>query len=300
VLALSGAGASIAILACPSVAWADAEDDARSAMRRGVSAFGRGDAEAALAEYEAAKRLVPTANAPYRYAAEALSSLGRWPEAVKNLEAYLAMSPGVSDGADVADRIARIKAEHYPSHVRIVADADGALVSVDGDDRGAPGSLDLPPGRHRIAVRAPSRASAAQEVTLVGDRDATLVFALPPAPPPKSAASEPPAPEPPASPRWRTAGAITFGVGAATFVTALVLDLALVGPAVSDYRAAADRADPAARDLRDDASSLQTAVLVTYVASAVLTLAGGSAFLLAPRQPASNASLRRSRLTIRF
>ena len=262
-------------------ARADDEDEARAAMRRGVAAFGRGEAEVALTEYETAKRLAPLANAPYRYAAEALISLGRWQEAVTNLTAYLAKNPNVSDANEVRERIAKIRAEHFQAHLRVTANVDDATVAVDGEPKGTIGWLDLGPGDHRVEVSAPGRRTAMQQVALQGDRETTLVFTLldepSPAPPPPESA-------PPAAGTfpWRTVGWIGVGVGAATLVTTLVIDTAVLGPKISDYRSASDRADPDARSLRDEAKSLQTGVLVGYTAGAVLAVVGAGFALLAP------------------
>jgi tetratricopeptide (TPR) repeat protein len=267
-------------------ARADDEEEARAAMRRGVAAFGRGEAEAALGEYETAKRLAPRANAPYRYAAEALLSLGRYEQAVQNLEAYLAKSPGVSDASEVKEKIAKIKAEHYPAKLRVKTETPDATVRVDDEPKGPPGTIELPPGKHRVEVRAPGHLAATQDVTLVGEQEKEVVFTLEPQPPERPPAEPPPyrmPVEPPESRSpWRTVGWIGVGVGAATIVTSAVLDVAVLGPKIGDYRAAADREDVRARDLHDEASSLRTGVLVGYVAGAVVAAGGAALVVLAP------------------
>lgn len=282
--AACGVAAALAIAAWSQPAHADDEEAARAAMLRGVAAFGRGQAEAALAEYEAAKKLAPNANAPYRYAAQALVGLGRHSEAVENLEAYLKKNASVSDAQEVRDKIAKIKADFYPARVEVVADAPDAIVRVDGAARGAPGKMELEPGKHRIEVRAPGRAMSAQDVTLIGDRDATFTFALQPEEAPSIApAVMPPAPRYEATP-WPTIGWIGVGVGGALVVTGLVLDLAVLGPKVDEYDTAAAKGDPNARDLRDSASGLQTAALVTYIAGGVIAAGGAAVLLFAPKE----------------
>ncbi|HSO31953.1 MAG TPA: hypothetical protein VLT33_05540 [Labilithrix sp.] len=290
--ALWAAAATVAVAAWSAPARADDEEDARAAMMRGVAAFGRGQAEAALGEYETAKKLAPRANAPYRYAAEALVALGRYPEAVDNLEAYLRKNPSVSDAGEVREKIARLKADFYPARLRIDVDAPGATVRIDDQAKGPPGLLEIAPGRHRIEVRAPGRASAAQDVVLVGDRDATLSFTLrpeeeaPPIAPPVAAPVVTYAPTP-----WPTLGWIGVGVGGAALVTGVILDVAVLGPKVDDYRAAAASGDVAARDLRDSASALQTATLVTYVAGGVIGAGGAALLLFAPKESRRGASV---------
>src|SRR5688572_17764802 len=109
-LALALALGTMLVLQASAGRADDTEDEARTAMRRGLQAYAEGDAEAALAEYETAKRLAPAANAPYFHAGEALAKLGRWREAVESFEAYIAKDPTVSDSAAVKDRIASIRA----------------------------------------------------------------------------------------------------------------------------------------------------------------------------------------------
>ena len=255
---------------------------------RGVAAFGRGRAEAALVEYEAAKSLAPNANAPYRYAAQALVSLGRYPEAVESLEAYLRKNPSVSDAAEVREKIAKLKADFFPARLRVDVDAPNAVVRVDGEPKGAPGALEVAPGKHRVEVRAPGRASAAQDVVLVGDRDASLSFTL------KIEETAQPVASPPATRTrapWQTLGWVGVGVGGATLAAAVILDVAVLGPKVDDYTAAAARGDVGARGLRDSASALQTATLVTYVAGGVIAAGGAALVLFAPKESPRGASI---------
>jgi len=269
-----------------SAAHADDESDARDAMRRGVAAFARGDANAALTEYETAKRLVPTANAPYRFAAEALASLGRWPEVVSNLEQYLAKNPNVSDAEDTRARIAKVKAEHYPAKVRIDSNVPTAHVAIDGADKGAPGLFEVPAGRHRIELSAPGKTTRSEDVSLVGDRETPLTIDLVDAPPPPVVPPEGDRPKPPPTDDavpWRTIGWVGVGVGAATFLTSLVIDNAVLSGKIDDYDAAADRGDPSARGLHDDVARLRTGLLVGYVTGAVIGAAGGALVLFAPR-----------------
>ena len=92
------------LLVAHPIAAAD-ENSARDAVRRGMAAFARGDAQAALLEYEAAKQLAPDANAPYLFAAEALAALGRWPDVVANLEEYLRKNPNEIGRASCRERV---------------------------------------------------------------------------------------------------------------------------------------------------------------------------------------------------
>lgn len=269
----------LATLASARVAAADGADEeaARAAMERGVAAFGRGESEIALTEYESAKRLVPLANAPYLYAAEALVALARYPEAVANLERYIAMKPDVSDADEVTRRIARIKAEHYPARVRVTPDANAVVVEIDGapGDRGL--AFEVAPGRHRLDLRSDGREPTTTEVEAVGDREVVVTVHLPirqaPVQPPPQARPTP----------WATVGWLAMGVGAATLTTAILLDAAVLGPKITDYRSAADRSDPSARDLRSDATTLRGWTIASYVTGGVLAAGGIGLLVFAPR-----------------
>lgn len=273
---------AIALVATATTARADDDEDARAAMRRGVAAFGRGEAETALEEYETAKRLVPHANAPYLYAAEALVALARYKEAVDNLERYLAKSPDVSDADDVRSRIARIKAEHYLGRVKIISNVEDATVELDGDPRGTARDLEMKPGKHRVELRAPRRVPVSQEIEVIGDRDATLVYSL--AEEPRIEPPPPPQPPPvPAASPWRMAGYVATGVGATTLLVTFIVDAAALGPKIADYRDAAGRGDPSARSLHDDAVGLRNGAIAGYAIGGVLTAAGLGVVLFGPR-----------------
>jgi len=304
---LLGLLAATLVFSFTSIAQADDDEEARAAMRRGIAAFGRGDTEAALVEYESAKKLAPAANAPFLYAAEALVKLGRWKEAAENFETYLTKNPNVSDAEHVRVRIAKIRAEHFPGRVKLVANAESVTIWIDGKERGALetprsapppssiGTFELEPGPHKIEARSPARVSATQEVNVVGDTEVSLSFALADAPAPL-----PPPVEPkPASSTWRTVGIIGAGTGAAVLVASIIVDAAALGPKIEDYRSAADRGDVSARELRDDVDRLQSVVLVGYVAGGLLTAGGVALSFLAPSS-SSRVSVARNGLVLRF
>ncbi len=272
---------SLACVLLAAYARADGadEDEARAAMQRGVAAFGRGDALSALAEYETAQRRAPDANAPYLYAAEALSVLGRYEDVVVNLERYLAKNPEVSDADAVRRRIARVKAEHYSGRVHITSNDAGASVVLDGEGRGAVRSLEMKPGKHRVELRS-SDGAVAHEVDVIGDQDTTLMFTLP------EKSERPPLEPTPRSKRaaspLRTVAWVATGTGAATLLATFVVDVAALGPKLRDYRAAADRADPAARDLRGEALQLKTLSIIGYIAGGAITSAGVALLVFGP------------------
>jgi tetratricopeptide (TPR) repeat protein len=271
-------------------ALADDADDARAAMRRGSAALERGDNEAALTEYEAAKKLVPSANAPYFFAAEALTRLSRWREAVENLETYLAKDPSVSDADTVKARIAKVKAEHFPGRVRFVLRPEGVTTTANILIDGRPaspntnGAYELSPGEHHLDVSTPDRKPVAQDIQVIGDADREIPIDLgaviPPTNPPPPIVVEPRSAPP--NP-WPTVGLITAGVGAAGLVTSFILDATLLDSKIDDYNRAANAQNEAsAKTARSDFDSARTGVIVGYIASGVV-LAGGVVLWLITR-----------------
>ncbi len=277
--------------AAPAAADGDAstdsatrENEARQAMQRGINLYGRGDAQGALAEYERAKALVPDANLPYRYAAEALLTLGRTAEAIANLEGYLKQNPNVSDAEAVRSRIAALREKLAPGHVRIEASAAGAKAHVDGGPTlDLPVELDLAPGPHTISAEHPAFRTSERVVMVVGGKSVDVLVTL----------EASPAPTPPArdvSP-WPTVGLVAAAAGGAVVGTALVLDLSVLRARFDDVEHAAARNDAGLVAYQDDARTTRTAVQITYVVGITLVVAGLGLFFFAPRTTARAAQL---------
>lgn len=281
----------------PSTGTKSPEDEARAAMREGLAAFDRGDFEAALERYETAKRLVPNANAPYFFAAKALEKLGRFREAITNLELYLAKDPTVSDAAQVKEHIASLRAEHLPGRLRVHtnAAADDVLVLVDGKEVGrGEAVIEVTPGPHRVEARAPHRGAVSKDIAIASDEEASLTLAFTddtPAPPPIVTPPDTTPPPPSSEPfPWRTVGWITGGVGVATLATSFVVDVALLGPKVDDFKRAYENLDDRASTLRTEVDHLQTGVAIGYVVGGVLIASGITLVLLAPHRAKAAAS----------
>jgi tetratricopeptide (TPR) repeat protein len=267
-------------------AWADEKSDAREAVRRGLQAFARGDALAALAEYETAQRLVPDANLPYRYAAEAYVRLERWPEAIKSFERYLALKPDVSDADEVRARLAELRAKYLDATVRLTSDPARADVFVDGSATAAlatPATLTLRPGRHHFVFRASAHKDTALDLDVVGGQanDARVTLAPDAAPPP--------APPPPRTPPLRTIGWITLGAGGAVLLTAALLDAIVLGKTIDDFRAAAQAGDPSAEDKKRSADTQRLVYGVTYAVGGALVVTG-VVLLLWPQRSKAQAN----------
>ncbi len=284
--------ASLAVASArPAVARADEpadaasrETEARQAMQRGINLYGRGDAQGALAEYERAKALVPDANLPYRYAAEALLTLGRTEEAIANLEGYLKQNPNVSDAEAVRSKIAALREKLAPGHVRVRSNAAGAKVRVDGGPaQDLPANLELAPGPHMLSAEHPAFRPSERMVMVVGGKSTDVVVTL-------EASPSPPPPARETSP-WPTVGLVAAAAGGAALGTALVLDLTVLRARFDDVEHAAARNDAGLVAYQDDARTTRTAVQVTYVVGIGLLAAGLGLFFFAPKTTARAARI---------
>lgn len=270
--------AAVAIALAPATAAADAaeEAEAREAMQRGIALFGKGDAEGAIREYERAMQLVPTANVPYRYSAEAKASLGRLREAIADLEAYLAKNPQVSDAAAVRARIAELEARATRGELALSATVDGATARVDDAPAVAlPVDLALAAGEHVVVVEKGGYFTVRQSVTIVSGKRDRLVVAISPRPAPP-----PPAPRAaaPASP-WPTVGLAGVAVGGAALAVGGILDVTALGDRFDAVDRAANSGDPRLTEIQDDARTLRTVVQITYGAGLAVVIAGAALYL---------------------
>ena len=274
-LTLSGLAVETPAAADDATVQASTEAEAQAAMERGIAAFGKGDAATALFEYERAMRLVPRANLPYRYAAEALLQLERPRAAIEHLEKYLAMNPQVSDASTVRARIDSLRRERLPSLLRLRAPDPGSQVRV---DRGAlqtlPLDVELTPGEHTLTVEHAGRLPTTERIHVVGGRTEERVLAIGAPVPEKD-----PTPEP-ASSALLVGSFVTLGAGLLTLGTSAVLDATLLEAKISDLAAASKRGEPNLLALKNDATSARTGVVAGYVAGSILTVAGGVLMLV--------------------
>lgn len=297
------AAAAVA-LAPPAAAAADAaeEAEAREAMQRGIALFGKGDAEGAIREYERAMRLVPTANVPYRYAAEAKASLGRLHEAIADLEAYLAKNPQVSDGASVRARIAELEARATRGELALEATVDGATVQIDDAPAVAlPVDVSLAAGEHVVVVEKDGYLTVRQSVTVVSGKRDRLVVAISPRPAPTPL----PAPRTGAAPSpWPTVGLVGVAVGGAALAVGGILDVTALGARFDAVDRAASAGDPRLPEIQDDARALRTVVQITYGAGLAVAIAGAALYLVTrgPRSAAQASATpwARAPLAVRF
>jgi tetratricopeptide (TPR) repeat protein len=280
------------------------ESEARSAMQTGITLFGRGDAEGALREYERAKRLVPKANLPYRYAAEALVALGRHREAVDNFRGYLEKNPTVSDAETVRRRIAELEERLSRGVLSLRATVVGALARVDDHEPTLlPHDFSLSVGEHKVVVEHEGYLRLEQRIEVVaGKREELLVSLV--AEPKTTRHPEPPleTPKPTRTTTvWPTVGAVGIAVGATTFVVGAIVDATALGAKFDAVDAAARVGDSRLESLQDETRGMRTGVQVTYVVGLVTLVAGAAVLLFAPHHvDTTSRSAARGPLTFRF
>jgi hypothetical protein len=141
-----------------SVAVAAPSEDARALFQRGQSAYSQGDYESAASLWEQAYGLDPRVGLQFNLS-QCYERLGRLEEAARALQTYV-------DGTDPEDerlpdaraRLLAIRERIARTSVRLEGGPDGAVLVVDGEDRGRlprPDPLMLAPGSHEIRVTSP-------------------------------------------------------------------------------------------------------------------------------------------------
>ncbi len=293
---------SVVLLGASSAygAESDAEVEARAAMKRGLAAFAKRDAETALAEYRKAEQLVPDANLPHRYAAEALVELERFEEAISEYEEYLRIKPDVSDAGEVRARIEAAR-EKIDGTINLTSSPAGADVFIDGATQRAGvtplAALKLHRGQHTIVVRLAGRKDVVLTPVVKGGTTTALAadFGSLGEAQPKSADAEPDKREPQSS--GKNLGWVVLGAGVAVLAGSFIVDAFVLRAMHDDFERQRKEGDPSALDTKNRVSALQTGLLAGYITGAVATAIGG-AILLWPRS--SSAQTTSVRITPTF
>jgi hypothetical protein len=132
---------------------------------------------------------------------ECQERLDRVVDAISTIERYLRERPSAPDRARMEQRLQVLRAR--PSRVRVSSATPGARLVLDGRDlpQETPASLEMPPGRHRIALSVNGQRSDEREIDALpgGTQEITLGAAAPstPAPAPTPTPAVEPAPTPP-------------------------------------------------------------------------------------------------------
>lgn len=153
----------------PAGAETASGEDARALFLRGQSAYSQGDYEGAAALWERAYGLDPRIGLQFNLS-QCYERLGRLEEAARSLQMYV-------DGTDPEDerlpdaraRLSAIRERIARTAVRLEGGPEGAVLLVDGQDRGRlprPDPLLLAPGSHEIRVSAPGYVPFASTVSV--------------------------------------------------------------------------------------------------------------------------------------
>ena len=259
------------------------EAAAAELFRAGAAALGRRDYKAAARAFEEAHARAPRAQAMYN-AGLAWAEAGEPERAADALATALLLSGLREDHAAEATR--RLK--ELESGLGVVhVDAHDARIDVAHvNGKAAPLEVHLPPGSHTVKVTFAGGASLARDVTLDPGKHVVLAFQEPPAAaPPRAPALTPPRSS---SFPYRTAGYVSFGIGAGAGIASGVL-----GALTVSRRDAYDRAGRVEenRALYDEAVRLRTFTNIALVAATVLVATGAVLLLVAPRARGAASAL---------
>lgn len=130
--------------------------DARCHFQRGQSCYETGDYECAVNEWQAAYNMDSRPALQYNLA-QAYERLGRYDEAVRSYEVYIAAAaPDDQRAQNARGRVAQLQQRLGNTAVVFSGGPEGAQIFVDGQDRGRlphPDPLRVDPGSHRIVIR---------------------------------------------------------------------------------------------------------------------------------------------------
>lgn len=169
------------VLANPAMAQSDPRADASAHFERGTDLFNEGRYDAALAEFDRAYEIAPALPVLYNLA-RVHAELGHPVEAARAYQRYL------TEGGDTLPAARRTEVEQALArqrdrigHLRVEANVEGAIVSVDGNDVATTpltAPIDLGSGSHAIGVRAPGYEGVTREISIAGTVEASLVVEL--------------------------------------------------------------------------------------------------------------------------
>jgi tetratricopeptide (TPR) repeat protein len=238
---------SVLLLCAPSFAQtppasAAVSAQARASFARGMEAYDHGHFRAAIEHFKEADRLAPSPRLSFNIAL-AYERMDDVPNALAAYRDFLRRAPEVENVQPTSVRVAELELELQKSGVQqltVLSDPNGATVLIDDLSRGVtPWTGELPPGPHRLTLRARGYRDLAHDFVLPARHAIDLSFPLElaPAPLPAStvaapapvvpAASVPPvepvsiAPEP--AVQWWTWTA--FGASAAALIGAGAFEL---------------------------------------------------------------------------
>lgn len=177
--ALARSLALVVVLTAASSAAAqtDPRAEASAHFERGTDLFNEGRYDAALAEFDRAYEIAPALPVLYNLG-RVHAELGHPVEAARAYERYL------SEGGDTLPAARRTEVEQALArqrdrigHLRVEANVEGAIVSVDGNDVATTPlaePIEVGSGTHSIGVRAPGYERVTRDVSIAGTVEASL------------------------------------------------------------------------------------------------------------------------------
>jgi Tfp pilus assembly protein PilF len=226
-LALSLAAAAVLLSGAPAIAAdppapdAERKAEASAHLKRGAELIDAENLEGALAEFEAAYRLVPSPSILHNFGV-VHQGLGRKAAALEAFERFLAEAANAPPATREHARQAVHTLRAEVAELRVPADIAGAAIFVDGRKVGQTPQerpIYLDPGPHHVSVEKPGggtvhderiQASAGQQLTVAMRppvAPAAAVEAVQPAPPAQTGDWQRPA-------AWATAAAAAVAAGA--------------------------------------------------------------------------------------
>jgi len=160
----------------------EALEEARTRYERGTQLYSEGDYKLALIEFQRAYDLAPTYKVLFNIGQVNLQ-LGNYAAARRGFEKYLAEGKGeIPDKrkSEVEKELTGLR--NRTAHVTIVADVEGAEVSIDGNPAGTtplPEPLLVDAGQHTVAIKREGRIPATKAITLAGADEVKVEFELP-------------------------------------------------------------------------------------------------------------------------
>jgi len=162
----------------------ETRDKARAHFEAGKTKATANDYAGALAEYQAAYALIPTAQAMYQIA-RCYDGMGDVPNTLKSYDQFISMSQGnqvlAADHDAAKARVAALRAE--PVNVAFSSEPAAAQIEIDGQvqEGATPATLTLVPGKHTIKLTLAGYDPFEQEITVEPAKaDQALSFTLAP------------------------------------------------------------------------------------------------------------------------
>jgi tetratricopeptide (TPR) repeat protein len=188
---------SVLLVSLPSFAQAPpapakANEQAHASFARGMEAYEQRRFRAAIEHFKEADRLAPSPRLSFNIALS-YERMSDGPNALAAYRDYLRRSPEAANVPTTSVRIAELELELQKSGVQqlsVLSDPAGANVLIDELSRGVtPWTGELPPGPHRVLLRARGYADTAQSFELPPRHAIDLIYTLEPiAPAPGPAA----------------------------------------------------------------------------------------------------------------